>query len=579
MGISVKINQKETVEKLRVVLSEYLLTEEQQIQYGVQITISSSSNVLGIVRVFSAKGGGATIDLSQIKSNEERTKISEIIYAAFNIPKKGEMPLPKSLMLRNDGVIESIKETVTARWGTNVTYPQNPKSIYCAKLDGITINIFRSGVILIQGRPTEVSDNLIAEITKITEADWIKDFYEFNKEKLGARNYEEFTTELQKMRYEDIVPQKLYDYLYANNKIDILDSLRLLEAAKTGKLILDNYISLVRPVAIVFEGFLIRFFIDIGLISEAQFVMEAREIRIGSLLDKGNGKSELERKYGVIFERTKPYLGSKLETYWKECRNMYLHSDTLSYTTLKLWEAETKIKELISLMAEVLECFEAKLKFDVETTDIDKLSCIGTDESGKGDFFGPLVVAGVYVAPTKVYRLLIAGVKDSKEIEDTKIMELEKLIKQECAWNVVPIGPKKYNELMNKLDNLNDLLAWGHARVLENLLAYVSCNIAIADQFGDESYITEALMEHGKTIKLIQEPKAERNIAVAAASILARAEFVRQIEEMGRELGFEIPKGSSNPKIVEIAKQIKSKYGEERLKDCVKVHFKTMEAV
>lgn len=129
---------------------------------------------------------------------------------------------------------------------------------------------------------------------------------------------------------------------------------------------------------------------------------------------------------------------------------------------------------------------------------------IGTDESGKGDFFGPLVVAGVMVDEKAAKLFIEAGIKDSKKVTDKKILTLEPLIKQNSVYSVVPISNGKYNELYANIKNLNKLLAWGHARVIENILEKQSCEYALSDKFGDESLIKSALMKKGRSIRLDQ---------------------------------------------------------------------------
>ena len=153
---------------------------------------------------------------------------------------------------------------------------------------------------------------------------------------------------------------------------------------------------------------------------------------------------------------------------------------------------------------------------------------IGTDESGKGDYFGPLVSAGVYLDERSATTLIAIGVKDSKNLSDSKNIALAQKVAELCKghFSVIEISPEKYNDLYEQFKkekkNLNTLLAWGHAKAIEELLSKVDCNIAIADQFADERFILSKLQERGKKIKLIQMHKAEQNIAVAAASILAR---------------------------------------------------------
>ena len=203
---------------------------------------------------------------------------------------------------------------------------------------------------------------------------------------------------------------------------------------------------------------------------------------------------------------------------------------------------------------------------------------IGIDESGKGDYFGPLVIAAVLVTPADEPDLRLMQVRDSKRISDGRILEMAPDIRQVCRHSVVAIGPQRYNELYAKIKNLNRLLAWGHARALENILEHSDCPLAISDQFGDERFILNALLEKGKKIQLIQRPKAEEDLAVAAASILARAEFLIRLKRLSEEIGLSLPKGASQA--VELAARVVvNKFGRGRLEGIAKLHFKTTQSV
>jgi ribonuclease HIII len=205
-------------------------------------------------------------------------------------------------------------------------------------------------------------------------------------------------------------------------------------------------------------------------------------------------------------------------------------------------------------------------------------SRIGIDESGKGDYFGPLVIAAVLVTRDREQELRLMEVRDSKRISDGRILELAPDIRALYPHSIVAIGPQRYNELYAKIRNLNRLLAWGHARALENLLGHHACEVAISDQFGDERFILNALMDKGKHIRLVQRPKAEADLAVAAASILARAEFLSRLKRLSEEVGTTLPKGAS-PTVELAGRMVVKKHGVERLKTVAKMHFKTTEAV
>ena len=202
----------------------------------------------------------------------------------------------------------------------------------------------------------------------------------------------------------------------------------------------------------------------------------------------------------------------------------------------------------------------------------------GVDESGKGDFFGPLVISGVYVDREIARRLLDDGVVDSKRIgSDARIRGLAQIIRKTAGGlnETVLIGPQRYNELYEKFGNLNKLLGWGHARVIENLLAKrPDCPRALSDQFADARVIEQSLLRHGRKIDIEQRTKAESDIAVAAASILAREGFINWLDRRGKELGVRLDRGVS-ANVKEIAKKLVETKGAQILRELAKVHFRT----
>ncbi len=201
-------------------------------------------------------------------------------------------------------------------------------------------------------------------------------------------------------------------------------------------------------------------------------------------------------------------------------------------------------------------------------------SRIGVDESGKGDYFGPLVAAGVYSDTKDIEKLEAMGVKDSKKISDARVEILSRQIMAKYMFTTVVIGPEKYNELQQKFGNLNSMLAWAHARTIENLLSKVRCTKVVVDQFANKRLVQDALMKKGKEVRLEQRHKAESDLVVAAASILARAEFLRRLKALSDQLGVPLPKGASK-KVDETAWRLIQEKGEEILKKVAKVHFVT----
>ena len=222
---------------------------------------------------------------------------------------------------------------------------------------------------------------------------------------------------------------------------------------------------------------------------------------------------------------------------------------------------------------------EAKFGYEEELNPQMFAPHFGIDESGKGDFFGPLVVAGAFVDRDLAHAYRAVGVQDSKRItSDASIRKLAKAIREMpgAVFDVILMSPQKYNELYDKFDSLNRLLAWGHARVIENLAEKrPDCPRSLSDQFADSSLIQKALLGRGKKLEIEQRTKAESDIAVAAASILARDAFIDWMDRAGKRLGLStLPRGASAA-VRELGEKLAAERGAEFLQLTAKTHFKT----
>jgi ribonuclease HIII len=204
---------------------------------------------------------------------------------------------------------------------------------------------------------------------------------------------------------------------------------------------------------------------------------------------------------------------------------------------------------------------------------------IGTDESGKGDYFGPLVVAAVLVEPKDVPVLATLGVRDSKTVGDAAAIEMARTLIDGYPGRVaaVVIGPKRYNELHGQFGgNLNKLLAWGHAAAVGEILANHACARVLSDKFGDERLIRDALAKRDIDVRLEQRVRAESHPAVAAASIVARARFLVELRRLGEKHAVKLPKGAGSP-VDAVARDLWKRGGLPLLGEVAKVHFKTTE--
>ncbi len=259
------------------------------------------------------------------------------------------------------------------------------------------------------------------------------------------------------------------------------------------------------------------------------------------------------------------------------------HVNVVFYESGKLVVQGKGTQEFIEFTLEPHILREARLGYETILNPELLLPRLGIDESGKGDFFGPLCIAGVYVNETVIQAWKLSGIRDSKSIgSDRKIAELAKVIRETpgAVSTVIPIGNEAYNRLYAKMRSVNAMLAWGHARAIENLMGQKhrmnpAPVRAISDQFAyDKKTVEQALMGLGKGIELVQRHKAEEDIAVAAASILARNEFVARLAKLGKEFGMVLPKGASAA-VDLAAKEFVLKHGVDNLRKAAKLHFRT----
>ncbi len=246
------------------------------------------------------------------------------------------------------------------------------------------------------------------------------------------------------------------------------------------------------------------------------------------------------------------------------------------YTSGKLMVQGKEKNDFITfyLEPEILK----ELSFSYPESMIDMTPRIGIDEAGKGDFFGPLCVAGIFANEESCKKLLDMGVRDSKRMNDKAIITLASEIRSIFPHSIVRLFPTKYNELYQNFKNLNSLLAWGHSTAIEELVNATNCKTVIIDQFASEHVVENALKRKGLELSLTQRHYGEEDPVVAGASLLARAAFVEGIESLSKMIDMPLPKGASSG-VIAAGKKIVQKHGKEMLEKVGKLHFKTYEAI
>lgn len=202
-------------------------------------------------------------------------------------------------------------------------------------------------------------------------------------------------------------------------------------------------------------------------------------------------------------------------------------------------------------------------------------SYIGSDESGKGDFFGPLVVAAFAFDSGVRENLSDLNIKDSKELSDDEIRKISLSIKKRFPdrISVIEIQPKRYNELYESFKNLNSILIWAHAKAIEELQKKFGYTELVIDKFCSEDLIRTELTKKINNFNLLLTEKAERFKGVAVASIIARERILNWFETKSRQLKVNIPLGASE-NVNNVASHIKNKFGSDFLSELIKLHFK-----
>jgi len=200
---------------------------------------------------------------------------------------------------------------------------------------------------------------------------------------------------------------------------------------------------------------------------------------------------------------------------------------------------------------------------------------IGVDEAGKGDLFGPLCIAALYANADQIARLIQMGVRDSKRLKEATVLKLSQQIQKNFTTSLVRISPKRYNELYQKMQNLNTLLGLGHATVIEKIVLKTHCIDVLIDQFASKHVVSSALKKKNLSLNLSQKHHAEQDVVVAGASILARAAFVQELEKISQNYRITLPKGASS-QVIRAGKNFVNTYGKDALHMVAKLHFKTI---
>lgn len=570
---------------------------EQKVQNGIKYICSNGA----IFILYFSKG-----KTSKIYFEKENDELIHLMDKFFR--EKEETSGPKIPIYANYSISKNNQDLVQEKLEESFSIVKKdvkkPTIRYIFEIsdnhDKITVTQFLSGKLLLQGIDSALATRIREIINTINPISNIEEVLTYIPPKQQAETKQVidqingFDAYCEKAR--KVLSADAYNYLSFIDKKQIVTAFGLLEAIKDNSISLPLYNPVVYPVAKAFEGFILKMMMEKEAFTIEEYKDNPETAKLGNWL-----RNQKFNKY-IKDPRRDGYVNSSLIAAWEGIRCEELHSDparnALSMDIITIEQAEAKIGAVCNAITsgyniiikngyteKEMVAMQNNKKQDIPHTlkELPVFDChIGTDESGKGDYFGPLVIAGVCITKKQEELLATLGVRDSKSNSDNKNKELAKKIEEllgKTCVSIVCISPERYNSLYDEIGrNLNKVLGWGHARVMENLLSDNVCENAIADQFGDESIIKSALLAKGKSLNLIQSPKAERDIGVAAASILARARFLNELERLGKILGVTLSKGV-NSTVESIAKNIYENGGLEKLKQFVKLHFQTTKKI
>jgi ribonuclease HIII len=361
-----------------------------------------------------------------------------------------------------------------------------------------------------------------------------------------------------------------YTLLSQADQAIYLSGVKLLIQVKEQHLVLADYAPIVMPFARAYEGFLVQvaYCLDQSLHEKNGLPTAEEGIRL------------LKKKWLTGNTCQNPGLIDTLQSAWRDIHHSVMSASSPSLSRYpRLVLAEQAIGIIHRAMYRGYETLieEGWIGREGLAYESSQRARIGIDESGKCDCFGPLVVCAVYVNELVGQRLVALGVRDSKKVKnEQRILTMAEMIRECCPHAIICIEPLQYQDLYRQLGNENKLLAQAHAQALEQVLEQSPCSYAIADQFGKASLLQEALLPMGRQVRLEQRPRAEEDIAVAAASIVARATFLQWLKLHSDRVGKALPKGSVASSTNKVAHAVLTECGEQVLAEVVKLPEKVI---
>ncbi len=532
--------------KQELIKKGYHVNGYKEISYGIQFYIKLD-NVTELLRIYSSKKG-TTFDDSQIKN----IKIKSDVLSIFNLTEDDETSTEKEEV--SYGTVYSlcvgINNFVDNNYGSLTYADKDAEELHQLLVEKFGVG---DGTIKLVDQEANYRD-IVSSIENIKKLAKLEDiviiFFATHGEFLRHNGSTDFYLVSHDSDHNNLIPtslamrtlKSLVSEIKSERKVIFLDTCHSGGITRRDGRDVSSDVK-----EEIFKNFSSEDFVIITSCLENESSHESKKFEHGVftyyLLSGLTGAVEIKNDtidLYTLFVYINKYVKEYVKSEHKRSQTPRFFSNLKGPFVLpKLKESIKKSSNLKQYIKPELDNKSVKVKFE-------NINCIGIDESGKGDYFGPLVIAGVYVdTQEKVEKLKSMGVKDSKKLSDTRINALAKRIIQDFDNEIIVISPSKYNTLYDKMANMNEILAWGHSQSLEQILMRnEECEIAISDQFAWKELLLSKLKEKGKQIQVIQRPKAEENLVVAAASILARSKYINYLDRMGKDFKHNFPRGA-----------------------------------
>lgn len=332
--------------------------DEKDLGMHCQFKLIYSSKEVGHLRFYHKKDGSTTIDDSQIKPDfKESIRAAMNGYIKIEAFREGTISLG-TRNLHDPALVSEVKKMLEEKF-SELKDTGIKDQVFSYRLEGnnLIVSQYQAGALLFQGKATSFSDKVIREVDKLVQQNQRSLLLSRIKAQVQKEEYVEIEAALKsrQVTLNEYVSPKLYSFFSGCGSHLLQDGLTILQVIKEKNIQLKDYGSLLRNFAMLFEDFLIDWFIKLGVLNEDDFKLNVRESFVGRYI---NDPNILPQKFLHCYSRTKPKFVEKLKSAYQECRHDLLHADKFKYEPItSLEKANAKLRLIIECMEDCVNLF------------------------------------------------------------------------------------------------------------------------------------------------------------------------------------------------------------------------------